>query len=184
MTKPVLGAVAPILAALLLFPAASAIAQQAAPAEPLGPIAGLIGKWAGTSEGQPGSGTVEREYERALGSRFIRVRNRSTYPPQEKNPKGEKHEDEGFFSFDRARKRIVLRQFHVEGFVNTYAQELEAAPGTVVFVTEGIENIPAGYRARETYFLRGPDEMEEVFELAEAGKPFAVYSRTKLKRVR
>jgi hypothetical protein len=53
--------------------------------------------------------------ERVLGSRFIQVRNRSTYPPQEKNPKGETHEDIGLFSFDSARKRIVLRQFHVEG---------------------------------------------------------------------
>lgn len=173
-----------LLAALLLFPASSAIAQQPAPAEPLGPVAALIGKWTGTSEGRPGAGTVERDYAWALGNRFIRVRNRSTYPPQEKNPKGEQHEDEGFFSFDRARKRIVLRQFHVEGFVNTYAQDLEAASGTIAFITEGIENIPAGYRARETYFLRGPEEIEEVFELAEPGQGFEVYSRTRLKRVR
>jgi len=178
-----LGAVAPVLAALLLFPASSAVARQA-PAEPLGPIAALVGKWTGTSGGQPGNGTVEREYEPTLGGRFIRVHNRSTYPPQEKNPKGEKHEDEGFFSFDRARKRIVLRQFHVEGFVNTYAQDLDAGAGTIAFTTEGIENIPAGFRARETYLLQGPDELEEVFELAEPGQPFAVYSRTRLKRVR
>lgn len=154
MTTIAIGARATALAALLIFPASS-IAQPAA-GEPLGPIAGLIGKWTGASEGQPGSGTVEREYERALGSRFIRVRNRSTYAPQEKNPKGERHEDEGFFSFDRARKRIVLRQFHIEGFVNTYVQELEAAPGTIVFTTDGIENIPAGYRARETYYPARP----------------------------
>jgi hypothetical protein len=183
MSKPILSTAA-LLAALLLFPASSAVARQPAAAEPLGPIAALVGRWTGTSEGQPGNGTVEREYERALGGRFIRVRNRSTYPPQEKNPKGEKHEDEGFFSFDRARQRIVLRQFHVEGFVNTYAQDLDAGAGTIAFTTEGIENIPAGFRARETYLLRGPDEMEEVFELAEPGQPFAVYSRTKLKRVR
>ena len=119
-----------------------------------------------------------------MGGRFIRVKNRSIYPPQAKNPKGENHEDEGFFSFDRARKRLVLRQFHVEGFVNTYAQELEAKPSTVVFVTEGIENIPAGYRARETYIVHSPDEIEEVFELAEPGKVFELYSRTKLKRAR
>ena len=110
MTRLALGAVAPLLAALFLFPAASVSARQAPAAESLGPIAALLGKWTGTSEGQPGNGTVERVYERALGPRFIRVRNRSTYPPQEKNPKGEQHEDEGFFSFDRARQRIVLRK--------------------------------------------------------------------------
>jgi hypothetical protein len=178
------GAVRSIALVLALFPTAPAMAQPATITDPLEPVAVLLGKWAGTSEGQPGNGTVEREYERALGTRFIRVRNRSTYPPQEKNPKGEKHEDEGFFSFDRARKRVVLRQFHVEGFVNTYAQDLDARPGTVAFTTEGIENIPAGFRARETYLLHGPDEFEEVFELAEPGQPFAVYSRTRLKRVK
>lgn len=150
----------------------------------LAAIAPLVGKWVGTSEGQPGAGTVERVYESALGGRFIRVRNRSIYPPQEKNPKGETHEDEGFFSFDRARKLIVLRQFHTEGFVNSYLQDANASPRTLSFTSETIENIPAGWRARETYTFHGNDEFEEVFELAEPGKSFEVYSRTRLKRAR
>lgn len=169
--------------ALVWISGATVFAQQPSQ-DNLAPIAPLLGRWTGTSEGQPGNGTVERDYERVLRSRFIRARNRSTYPPQEKNPKGEIHEDEGVFSFDRARKRIVFRQFHVEGFVNTYLQDLDAKPGTVSFTTESIENIPAGWRARETYVFHGPDEVEEIFELAEAGKPFAVYSRTLLKRVK
>ena len=171
-----------VAAALLVAP--PAFAQQTAPTDRLAPVSPLLGKWTGTSEGQAGNATVERDYEHALGARFIRVRNRSTYPPQAKNPKGETHEDEGFISFDGARKRLVLRQFHVEGFVNTYAQDPDAKPGTIAFATESIENIPAGYRARETYLLHGPDEFEEVFELAEPGKDFTVYSRTRLKRVR
>jgi hypothetical protein len=160
-----------------------ALAQQP-PADNLAPIAPFIGRWTGTSEGQPGKGTVERDYERALGSRFIRVRNRSTYPPQEKNPKGEVHEDEGFFSFDRARKRMLFRQFHIEGFVTTYVHDVDVKAGTIAFTTEAIENIPPGYRARETYTVTGPDELEEVFELAEPGKDFTVYTRTRLKRAR
>jgi hypothetical protein len=158
--------------------------QPAPAADPFAPLAGLVGRWSGTSEGQPGRGTVEREYDRVLGNRFIRVRNRSTYLPQEKNPKGERHEDEGFFSFDRTRKRIVFRQFHIEGFVNQYVDEPSDTPGQVVFTSEAIENIPPGFRARETYILKGPDELEEIFELAEPGKPFAVYSRARLTRVR
>ena len=71
--------------------------------------------------GQPGTSTVEREHHLVLGDRFMEARNRSTYVPQEKNPKGEVHEDIGLFSWDRARPRFVLRQFHVEGFVNQYA---------------------------------------------------------------
>jgi hypothetical protein len=176
---------AAVLALPLVLAAASPlVAHQSAAADNLAPIAPFIGRWAGTSEGQPGKGTVERDYERALGSRFIRVRNRSTYPPQEKNPKGEVHEDEGFFSFDRARKRLLFRQFHIEGFVTTYVHDVEAKSGTVSFTTEAIENIPPGYRARETYTMTGPDELEEVFELAEPGKDFTLYTRTRLKRVR
>jgi len=167
----------------LLLSGLAAGAQTADP-DGLKRLSVLIGRWEGSSEGQPGKGTVRREYTHALDARFIRVVNRSEYPAQEKNPKGEIHEDEGFFSFDRARKKTVLRQFHVEGFVNQYVEDNSSSPTKFVFVTESIENIPAGWRARETYVINGPDEFEEIFELAENGKPFEIYSRARLKRVR
>ena len=97
-------------------------AQQPVGTDPFESLSFMIGRWEGTSEGQPGKAKVQREYRRALNSRFIHVRNRSDYAPQERNPKGEIHEDEGWFSFDRARKRLVLRQFHLEGFVNQYVR--------------------------------------------------------------
>jgi THAP4-like, heme-binding beta-barrel domain len=171
--------------ALCLVPAALAQASQPSAANQL--LAALdpfIGRWQGTSEGQPGTGTVEREYTRILNSRFVRVTNRSVYPPQERNPKGEQHEDVGIFSVDRSRQRIVFRQFHVEGFVNQYVHETASAERTLVFLTESIENIPSGWRARETYRVISADEFEEVFELAEPGKPFELYSRARLKRVK
>jgi hypothetical protein len=77
----------------------------------------------------------------------------------------------------------VLRQFHSEGFVNQYVGEPVWEGTTIVFETESIENIPAGWRARETYRFVGPDDVVEVFELAEPGKAFEVYSETKLHRV-
>lgn len=158
--------------------------QPAASTDALSPIASLVGRWTGTTAGQPGNGTVEREYERILGSRFIQVRNRSTYPPQEKNRKGEVHEDIGLFSFDSSRKLIVLRQFHTEGFVNQYVLDPASVPGRLVLITEAIENIPAGWRARETYILTGADQLEEIFELAPPAKEFELYSRSRLTRAR
>lgn len=154
------------------------------PSDSLAPVAGLVGQWTGASGGQPGKGQVERQYERVLGSRFIQVRNRSTYPPQEKNPKGEVHEDIGFFSFDSGRKRIVFRQFHTEGFVNQYVMQPDPTPTRLIFSSEAIENIPAGFRARETYLLSGTDHLEEILEIAEPGKDFEIYSRSRLTRVR
>ena len=169
------------LAAMVVTPA---FAQQPAPADPLAPLAPLIGKWTGTSEGQPGKGTAEREYRSELRGRVIELTNRVAYPPQPANPKGETHEDRGTFSFDRGAKKIRFRQFHVEGFVVHYAHDPSSTDGTLVFVSEGMENIPTGYRSRETYRILGPDEFEETFELAEAGKDFAVYSRARFKRVK
>ena len=155
--------------------------ERARQVDPFAPVAFLLGQWTGTIEGEPGRGTATREYARALNDRFIRVTNRSEYPPQEKNPKGEVHHDEGFMSVDLARKRIVLRQFHVEGFVNQYVQD---GDGRTVFVSEAIENIPTGFKARETYTRIDDDHFTEVFELAEPGKPFTIYSRTAFTRVR
>jgi hypothetical protein len=147
------------------------------------PVRGILGEWEGTSSGRPGKGTVRRQYRLVLRDRFIEVRNTSSYPPQASNPKGETHEDVGYMSYDRTRKMFMLRQFHVEGFVNTYVSG-QVEPKHIVFTTEAIENIPAGWRARETYRLAGEDELIEVFELAEPGKEFAVYSEARLKRQR
>jgi len=55
----------------------------------------FLGSWQGTGGGQPGTGRYERSYEVVLNEKYISVRNRSTYPPQEQNPNGEIHEDWG-----------------------------------------------------------------------------------------
>jgi hypothetical protein len=175
-----------IVSAVLVLLSPSLIAvQQPASSSPdqWARVRFLLGSWEGTQEGRPGKGTVRRQYRLVLQDRFIEVRNTSTYPPQEKNPKGEVHEDIGYISSDRGRKRLVLRQFHVEGFVNQYVEEPDAPSGRLVFVSETIENIPPGWRARETYVVHGADEFEEIFELSEASKPFELYSRARLKRV-
>ena len=181
MARYVLGGV---LAAAFLLGQDSVAGQPPAAPDPFERLSFLVGRWEGTSEGRPGRGTVRREYARALNARFIRGLNRNEYPAQDKNPKGEIHEDEGWFSYDRARKRLVLRQFHVEGFVTQYVEDTDSAAKRLVFTSEAIENIPAGWRARETYVVHGPDEFEEIFELAQAGKPFELYSRSRLTRIK
>lgn len=95
------------------------------------------------------------------------------------------HEDIGYISYDKIRKNFVLRQFHVEGFVNQYAFDpLKAEGGTMTFVSEAIENIPAGWRARENYRMSGNDELIERFELAAPGKEFELYSESHFRRTR
>lgn len=141
------------------------------------------GRWRGQGSGQPGRSTVQRTYQFILRGRYLHVRNRSVYAPQAKNPKGENHEDWGIFSFDQNRKKLVLRQFHVEGFVNQYVLQHASGHGQeLVFVSEAIENIPAGYRARETYRFTDRNRFEETFEIAKPGKDFEVYVKTKFMR--
>jgi hypothetical protein len=144
----------------------------------------LIGRWRGVGEGQPGTSQVDRSYEPVLSGQFLMVRNTSVDAKQQRNPNGEVHEDVGFYGFDNARERIVFRQFHVERFVNQYVAATAGPEGeTIVFESEAIENIPAGWRARETYRFSGVDSFEEVFELADPDKDFALYSRSQLRRV-
>ena len=139
----------------------------------------MIGTWRGTTSGEPGNGTIERECARVLNDRFVECRTTVTYPAQEKNLKGEVHVERAIYSFDKKAKKLRLRQFHGEGFVNSY---VEAA--SLTFETVEIENIPAGWRARETYKLPSADAYEEMFELAGPGKEFEVYSRSTLNRAK
>lgn len=160
-------------------------AKPAPSADAWKPLRPLIGKWEGEVSGEPGTGKVEREYVFVLNGRFIRASNKSTYAPQPQNPKGEVHEDVGYFSNDRAVKKLVLRQFHTEGFVNQYSIEKASDEDrSMTFVTTAIENIPAGWRARESYKFEGDDKFTETFELAEPDKEFKVYSTTRFRRMK
>ena len=148
------------------------------------PLKFLIGNWQGTGEGQPGKGNYERTYQPTLNKKFIEIKNKSTYPPTDKNPKGEVHEDIGYISYDNGRKTFILRQFHIEGFVNQYKLDSISADGkTFVFISEAIENIPSGWRAKETYHLTSQNEFIETFELAPPNGDFKVYTKVTFKRL-
>ncbi|HZY78404.1 MAG TPA: heme-binding beta-barrel domain-containing protein [Cyclobacteriaceae bacterium] len=146
------------------------------------PLLPLIGKWTGTGEGPEGKGSYERSYSFVLNKKFIEVRNKAVYPATKEKPKGYIHEDYGYISYDKGRKKFVFRQFHGEGFVNEYLIESISADGkTIVFVTESIENIPNGWRGRETYKING-NTLTEDFDLAEPGKDFEAYTKVSLTR--
>lgn len=147
------------------------------------PLTHFIGNWEGNSEGQPGKGTYERGYQFIFGKQFMEVKNKSSYPPTDRKPKGEIHEDIGYISYDRSAKTFICRQFHIEGFVIQYRLQSISVDGkTIVFVSDGIENIQVGWKARETYQIVNENEFTEVFELAEPQKEFEVYSKAVLKR--
>jgi len=171
-------------AAVLACAAFATFAADAPTLDPWQPVRFLVGRWKGTVQGEAGNGTVTRSYEFTLGARFIEERNVSSYPAQDKNRKGEVHEHRSFISYDHRRHKLILRQFHQEGFVNTYVLNgAESAGNVLVFDSESFENLDPAYRARETYEVYSSDEFVETFEVAEPGKPLDLYSRTRFTRV-
>jgi len=149
------------------------------------PFKFFAGRWEGRGEGEPGISHGRQEWEFVLGGKYLQVKNEARFDPQEKNPKGEVHEDWGFISYDRMRKLYVFRQFHVEGFVNQYVFDGPSADGKVfIFNSEAIENIPPGFKARLTYRILDEASFEQTFDLAPPGKEMTCYSKGSMKRTK
>jgi hypothetical protein len=147
------------------------------------PLRYFIGSWSGTGEGQSGTAVCERNYQWALNGNFIQIRTKSAYAPQEKAPQGEIHEEIGYLNFNNVERKFMMREFHVEGYVNEYRLESISTDGKkYVFASFEIENIPSGWRAREIYEILNDDEYIEIVELAPPGKDFAVYTKATMKR--
>lgn len=142
----------------------------------------LEGVWVGQGEGMSGISTVTQEYRFILNEKFLQMTTKSEFKPQEKNPEGEIHEDIGFFSFDRARKKFILRGFYIEGFINQYVGEVSENGETITFETEAIENAPPGTRAKLVYKKMSGRELEQSFHVAWPGRDFSCMSTNKLKR--
>lgn len=165
-----------VFAAFMVVGAALSSPGLAQPVDPLARVAGLAGDWIGAGEGEPGTSVATRHVERIQAGRFVQIQGRSVYAKQPKNPSGEVHTSLDLWSYDKARKRIVLRQFDSLGFVSTYVED-PAAGGDrkLVLVSESLENVPAGWRARYAYEFVGPDEYREHFELDPDGKGLHTY---------
>ncbi|MBK5277362.1 MAG: hypothetical protein JJE09_00715 [Bacteroidia bacterium] len=145
------------------------------------PLKPFIGTWKGEGGGEPGIGKYERSYKFILNNNFIEIKNKSTYLPTDKKPKGEVHEDVGYFIYDRYKKTFLLRQLHIEGFANDFILDsISPDKKTLLFISSAIVNIPNGWRAKETYRLISETEIEEVFELAAPNQGFELYSKVRL----
>jgi hypothetical protein len=150
MTFKSLMAIKIILMTLLVVPTVAS-AQAAKKDSIWQPFKFFVGSWRGQGGGEPGAGNYERSYQFILNNNFIEIKNKSSYPPSDKYPNGEVHEDIGYLSYDKLRSSFVLRQFHIESFVNQYRLDSISADGTrIVFISEAIENIRQGWRAKET----------------------------------
>jgi hypothetical protein len=171
------------LVLMLVFAPVLVLAQEAENVDVWEPFRYFVGEWSGTGSGPSGNSTIHTEFKFVLGGNFLHVTNRSIFPPQEQNPSGETHEDLGLVSYDKARRKFVLRQFHVEGFVNQYVLDSLSPDGkTLVFNSESLENAPSGMRAKWILSVTGDNEFHTSFELAMPGRDFVCFSENELQR--
>jgi len=171
-----------VLLIIILLPALL-IAQAEKKQDIWAPLKSFVGKWEGKGEGMPGISKAMKDFQFIMNGKYLLLKGKSIYEPQKKNPKGEVHEDWGFFSYDQFRKKFVLRQFHIEGFIIHYALENIPEDGkTFVFVSEQIENAPPGWGAKVTYKFMDADTINEQFDLATSEKGFDCYIVNILKR--
>lgn len=166
----------------IVYLACAAAGGMAAQADPWAPLRFFEGVWTGSGAGASGDSTVVQTYTFILNGQFLKMETRSEFKPQEKNPKGEIHEDLGIFSYDGSRKAFVLRGFYVEGFVNRYVGKTAEDGVSLIFETESVENAPAGTKARVEFLKKGPGEIEQNFYVAWPGRDFTCYSTNKLKK--
>lgn len=159
------------IATTLLFAsiAVPAAAQQGETPDRWSAFEFFIGAWTGEESATFGDGRGQRTYELVLQDRYLLSRNRSIFPPQDRLPDGDDHEDWTVVSYDDDRDTYVLRQFNSEGFVNTFVLDAASTPPErLVFVLEASENA-RGTRATLTVTRTNADSFEEVFDLTLPG---------------
>ncbi len=124
------------------------------------PLEFLIGTWTQKTE----TSTVTHTYEWVLDGQFIQSTTDAHFHPAD--GKESTHQDIGYFSFDAARDNIVFRQFHSEGFINTYVLDLERTNDTLIVLnTEHTENA-GGMRAELTIDKNAENSYEMILYLA------------------
>lgn len=147
------------------------------------PFRYFVGKWEGTGKGQTAVSKLQAEAKFVLNERYLELSGKLEFQPQDQSKKGEVYEDLSFLSYDQIRKKYVLRQFSTPGFVTQYVLDSAPADGkTFVFVSESMENMPVGWKARATYRILDQNEFSQTFELAAPGKDFGLISESDVRR--
>jgi hypothetical protein len=160
---------------------------HSAPDSPAGsewaPLAYFVGSWDGAATNRASVGTATREFRFIMDGAFLEEQGTTVYEMSTALPEGQTREELGIFSYDRSRGTLALREFHPEGYVVCYSLDsLSADTTTIVFVSDSIESMPPGWRAKLQYEILGRDECIELFKLAPPGQAFEVFWETHFTR--
>lgn len=143
----------------------------------------LIGGWQGVEAGVAGDGIGFRTYKYVFNKQYIQAENMSTFPISEKKPRGEVHRDFGIFSYNSNTQEIILREFHIEGFVNIHVLDtLQSTENKFVFITREIENNPGNWIARIIIEKISNEEFKEYFDIAMDGENYVPFLQNHWKK--
>lgn len=160
-----------LLILLLLIPFLGVSQTNKLP-EKFSSLSYFIGSWESETTGKAGKGVGKQTFATEMNGQYLSLNVETKFEPSEKYPKGEVHIDKGYISFDGFRKKIIYRQFNIEGYVNQYVLD-NPEKGKFVFETESVENVPPGFRARITFEIVDENTFKEGFELAAPGKEYS-----------
>lgn len=171
-----------LLILFLILPYSAIFAQEQKHTDPFACLSYFMGHWESETSGKAGNGKGSQAFTSEMNGQYISLKNETKFEPTDKNPDGEIHIDWGMISFDSFRKKIIYRQFNIEGYVNQYVLD-NSEEGKFVFETEAIENVPAGFKARITLEIIDENTYREGFELASPGKEYSgcIYNTWKRK---
>ncbi len=151
----------------------------AAGAEDWGPLQFLTGSWTGEGSGQPGDSSAGAfTLTPDLDGTVLVRRSFADYPASGGRP-AVHHTDLTVIYRDGAAKPIRATYWDNEGHVIQYS--VQTSTGSAVFTSDGGREAA---RYRMTYTADGADRVKIRFEVADAGKDFAVYLEGAARRPR
>lgn len=144
----------------------------------------LLGTWEGEGTGFGNEkSAVHSEFNLVIGDQFIEVSNQSWFEPSGDNQEGEIHLDRGYISYDKTRDKIIFRQFHIEGYVNTYVLvDSLSSPDILVFRTESIENFMPGGKAQWTIRKTDETHIVTIFDVSFSGAGYTCFGTNRLQK--
>ena len=151
---------------LILFIPFVLVVSRLSGEEPLTPEAAefaLEGSWSGVIEGTLGPSVALRQYRFVLGNRFLQMMH--DRDPGAFAAEDDDYEEWAFFSFDADRGVYSLREFLVDGLVNTYVCVVGTAPASLACESKAIDG-EGGLSLSLRYDVTDPDHFTETFEIS------------------
>lgn len=162
-------------------PPATASPAPAAPAwRPFQELSFLAGSWAGSATlGNRVGGRVARVAP-ALGGAFVVLRGSTILAAEEGGRPEETLEEEGWFSYDREKRRYVATWFFSSGVTGAF--DVELLPDGLRLLSRELLNYESGTRARMLFQRRPDGDVATSVDLAPPGKDFVPWLVSALKK--